>query len=93
MSILDIVLKKCDTKMFMTLFDMYEEEANRMTEEDLIYPNYDYVLKCSHVFNILDARGLYRYLKEIIISGELEILQEKLQIYMLKKGGFRLSLD
>lgn len=38
-------------------FDMYESEANRMLELGLVLPAYDYVLKCSHTFNILDARG------------------------------------
>lgn len=39
------------------LFDIYEEEAGRLLEKNLIMPAYDYVLKCSHVFNLLDARG------------------------------------
>jgi glycyl-tRNA synthetase alpha chain len=37
-------------------FDTYESEANRLLEKDLILPAYDYCLKCSHTFNLLDAR-------------------------------------
>jgi glycyl-tRNA synthetase alpha chain len=36
---------------------MFEREAQRLIELDLVLPAYDYALKCSHVFNILDARG------------------------------------
>ena len=43
-------------KLF-TLFDLYEEEASRLIDAGLVLPGYDYVLKCSHVFNLLDARG------------------------------------
>lgn len=46
-----------DVDMLLTLFDMYEKEALRVVEFGLVQPAYDYVLKCSHVFNLLDARG------------------------------------
>lgn len=36
---------------------MYEKEANRAMDAHLVFPAYDYVLKCSHTFNLLDARG------------------------------------
>ncbi|MGI6224612.1 MAG: glycine--tRNA ligase subunit alpha [Peptococcales bacterium] len=46
-----------DTDMLFMLFDAYEKEAIRVVEKGLIQPAYDYVLKCSHAFNLLDARG------------------------------------
>ena len=46
-----------DTNMLFSLFSMYEAEANRALEAELVLPAYDYVLKCSHTFNLLDARG------------------------------------
>ncbi|WP_280768494.1 glycine--tRNA ligase subunit alpha [Salipaludibacillus daqingensis] len=46
-----------DAKMLFELFAMYENEARRALEENLVIPSYDYVLKCSHVFNLLDAQG------------------------------------
>jgi len=39
------------------LFDAYEAEALRTAEQDLVLPAYDYCLKCSHTFNLLNARG------------------------------------
>ncbi|MFP5526870.1 glycine--tRNA ligase subunit alpha [Peptococcus simiae] len=46
-----------DVQMLLQLFDMYEKEALRTLEAGLVMPAYDYVLKCSHTFNLLDARG------------------------------------
>ena len=46
-----------DKEMLLKLFDMYEGEAKRLLKEKLVLPAYDYVLKCSHTFNLLDARG------------------------------------
>jgi len=46
-----------DVDMLLKLFDMYEKESIRLSEKGLVLPAYDYCLKCSHVFNILDARG------------------------------------
>ena len=46
-----------DHDMLFKLFDMYEKEAQRVVKAGLVLPAYDYVLKCSHSFNLLDAAG------------------------------------
>lgn len=46
-----------DTDLLFELFDKYEKEAIRVIEAGFVLPAYDYVLKCSHTFNLLDARG------------------------------------
>ena len=46
-----------DVEALQTWFDMYEREAKRVVAKGLVLPAYDYVLKCSHTFNLLDARG------------------------------------
>ena len=46
-----------DEDMFVKMFDMQEKEATGLAEKGLVLPAYDYCLKCSHTFNILDARG------------------------------------
>ncbi|WP_434511386.1 glycine--tRNA ligase subunit alpha [Desulfitobacterium sp. AusDCA] len=46
-----------DVEALQTWFDMYEKESIRVVEKGLVMPAYDYVLKCSHAFNLLDARG------------------------------------
>jgi glycyl-tRNA synthetase alpha chain len=45
-----------DVAMLFQLFDMYEAESDRLSAAGLVQPAYDYCLKCSHVFNLLDAR-------------------------------------
>ena len=49
--------EEADTGMMLQLFDMFEKECIRLAEKALVFPAYDYVLKCSHAFNMLDARG------------------------------------
>lgn len=46
-----------DTDALTAMFNLCEKEALRVAEFDLVQPAYDYVLKCSHLFNLLDARG------------------------------------
>ncbi|MBT4364035.1 MAG: glycine--tRNA ligase subunit alpha [Desulfobacteraceae bacterium] len=46
-----------DVDMLLGLFNMYEKEAKNILEKGIIIPAYEYCLKCSHTFNLLDARG------------------------------------
>ncbi len=39
------------------MYDLFEAEANICLDQGLILPAHDYVLKCSHTFNVLDTRG------------------------------------
>ncbi|MFW5787387.1 MAG: glycine--tRNA ligase subunit alpha [Halanaerobiales bacterium] len=60
-----------DVDFLLKQFDFFEKEANRAINEKLVLPAYDYTLKCSHVFNLLDARGAIsvtertRYIKRV----------------------------
>ena len=40
------------------MFDLFQGEVDNCVESELVLPAYDYVLKCSHTFNLLDARGV-----------------------------------
>jgi len=46
-----------DVEMLFRLFEIYEKEAKRLVDKGLVFPAYDYCLKTSHTFNLLDARG------------------------------------
>ena len=46
-----------DVDMLVKMFDLYEHEGIETGRKGLVLPGYDYCLKCSHTFNILDARG------------------------------------
>ncbi len=50
-------LEIADTDMLAKIFEMFEAEAKRVANAGFPLPAYDYVLKCSHTFNLLDARG------------------------------------
>jgi len=49
--------EKANVETLKDLFNIYETEAKRIIEKNLVLPAYDFVLKCSHTFNVLDARG------------------------------------
>ena len=49
--------ESADIAMLQGFFDQYEAESRRIAAEGLVLPAYEYCLKCSHVFNLLDARG------------------------------------
>ena len=46
-----------NAEMLLRQFNEFECECKAMLEQDLPWPAYDYCLKCSHTFNLLDARG------------------------------------
>ena len=86
-----------DTSLLFHLFDLYEAEAVRVIELGFVLPAYDYVLKCSHTFNLLDARGAIsvsertafigrvRTMARLCAQGYLE-QREKLGFPLLKGG-------
>ena len=46
-----------DVDMLFDFFNKFEAESSRIISDGLVVPAYEYCLKCSHVFNLLDARG------------------------------------
>ena len=79
-----------------SMFDLFEQEVNSCVEASLVLPAYDYVLKCSHTFNLLDARGVIskderiNYINRIrrmaAVVAKLYVEQrEKLGFPLLKK--------
>jgi glycyl-tRNA synthetase alpha chain len=89
--------EKSNIETLKHLYDIYEQEAKNHIEDGLILPSYDYVLKCSHTFNLLDARGALsvaerthyisrvRNLAKLVASKYIE--QRKEMGYPLLKGG------
>lgn len=49
--------EEADVDMNFKLFEMYEKECIRLVNKGLVLPAYDFCLKCSHTFNLLDARN------------------------------------
>ena len=63
-----------DTAMLPRHFLDYEEECRRCLERGLPLPAYDYVLKCSHAFNLLDARGAISVTDRVAYIGRVRDL-------------------
>jgi glycyl-tRNA synthetase alpha chain len=49
--------EKADVPALFDMFAKYEAEAKKQIKQGLVLPTYEYCLKCSHTFNLLDARG------------------------------------
>ncbi len=69
--------------MLETRFAEYEEECGRLLKRRLPLPAYDQVLKCSHTFNLLDARGALSVTERAAYIGRVRTLaREVAQIYL-----------
>jgi glycyl-tRNA synthetase alpha chain len=91
---------EADVEMLMRLFEQFEAESTRLVDLKLVLPAYDYCLKCSHVFNLLDARGAIsvaertRYIarvRKLARGCAAAYLEQRaaLDFPLLKKGGQR----
>ena len=86
-----------DEDLLFELFDKYEAEAVRIISAGHVHPAHDYVLTCSHTFNLLDARGAISVSQRTAFIGRVRKLarlcaeaylaqREALGYPMLKKG-------
>ncbi|MEW6524486.1 MAG: glycine--tRNA ligase subunit alpha [Bacillota bacterium] len=66
--------EEADIKLLVSLFDGYEGEARRILERQLVLPAYEYALKCSHVFNLLEARGAISVSERTAYLGRVRAL-------------------
>jgi len=85
--------EEADTGMMLQLFDMFEKECIRLAEKELVFPAYDYVLKCSHSFNMLDARGAISVTERAHYIGRVRNLSKlcaELYVAQREKMGFPL---
>ena len=75
-----------DTALLFDLFDKYEAEAKRVIEAGYIRPAYDYVLKCSHTFNLLIPAAPSASAKERLSLAVCALWHVCAQLPMLNKG-------
>jgi len=74
-----------DTSMLFKLFEMYEAEAKRLLAEKLVMPAYDYMLKCSHVFNLLDARAAISVTERTTYIGRVRSIAKRCALVYLNR--------
>ena len=66
-------------------FRLYGEEADRLIESGLYLPAYDYLLKCSHTFNILDARKAISVSERTSLMARMRDMASKIAVLYLDK--------
>jgi glycyl-tRNA synthetase alpha chain len=75
-----------DPELLFTCFKLYEQEAKRLMETELVLPAFDYVLKCSHTFNLLDARGVISVTERTRYIGRIrDLARQVAQLYLKQR--------
>ena len=85
-----------DVGRLSQMYDLLEAEANAALDAGLVRPAHDYVLKCSHVFNVLDARGAVGVTERARFFGRMRKLARRVAEGYLKERealGFPLLRD
>lgn len=80
-------------ELLFTLFQLYEQEAKQLMEKRLVIPAYEQVLKCSHTFNLLEARGVISVTERTRYIGRVRGLARQvaqLQLEQRRELGFPL---
>ncbi len=72
-----------DVQNLSGMYDLYEVEARACMDRGLVIPAYDYVLRCSHTFNILDSRGAIGVTERASYFARMRNLSRRIaQIYV-----------
>jgi glycyl-tRNA synthetase alpha chain len=73
-----------DTAVLFKDFENHEREAKRLIEAGLLLPAYDFVIKASHAFNLLDARGAISVTERTGYIGRVRGLARRTAVAYLK---------
>jgi glycyl-tRNA synthetase alpha chain len=76
-----------DDQRLFQLFQQYEAEAQDQIKAELPLPAFDYVLKCSHTFNLLDARGVISVTERTRYIGRIRNLARQVAKLHLEING------
>ncbi|MCC6728981.1 MAG: glycine--tRNA ligase subunit alpha [Chthonomonadales bacterium] len=76
---------EADVDALLARFEMYERESLRVVENGLVYPAFDLALKCSHVFNLLDARGSISVTERASYINRVRAMSRKCCLRYLKE--------
>lgn len=66
--------EESDASLLYRLFSDFEAESTALIEKHLLYPAYDACMKCSHIFNLLDARGAISVTERTRFIGRVRFL-------------------
>jgi len=77
-----------DIETQFKLFTIYESECEKLIDKKLVMPAYDYVLKCSHTFNLLDACGAISVSERTGYIGRVRNLARRVaKLYLGEESG------
>jgi glycyl-tRNA synthetase alpha chain len=83
-----------DPDLLFSLFNLYEKEAKQLIERGLVIPSLDYVLKCSHTFNLLDARGVIAVTERTLYIGRIRNLARQVaHLYLQQRENLGFPLQ
>lgn len=88
--------EESDREMLFRHFDDFEKESIKLIEKGLVAPAYDYCLKCSHIFNLLEARSAISVAERVKYIARVRNLARRCAgAFLLKrfKAGFPLIRD
>lgn len=74
-----------NVELYFKNFADYETEVRNMLERDLVLPAYDYVIKLSHLFNVLDARGAISVTERTGYIGRIRNLARRVATRYIEK--------
>jgi glycyl-tRNA synthetase alpha chain len=78
--------EQSDSALLFEIFEKYEREAARLLKAGLALPGYDYVVKCSHTFNLLEARGAISVTERVSYIGRVRKLARlAAQVYVKQR--------
>ncbi len=77
-----------DPEACVKIFEIYEAECAKLLDEGVVLPAYDCVMKCSHAFNLLDARGSIGVAQRTNYMTRLRKLARKCAMIHLKNNGW-----
>ncbi len=76
---------QAEVENLFSQFKEYELQVNQLIGKKLVYPAYDLVLKCSHVFNLLDARGVISVTERAAYIGRIRTMAKECAVTYLEK--------
>lgn len=72
-----------DSSMWLKHFSDFEAEAKRLLKNNLPIPAYDFVMKASHAFNMLDARGVISVTERVLYIAKIrELAKQVAEVYI-----------
>ncbi|MCX7972960.1 MAG: glycine--tRNA ligase subunit alpha [Candidatus Aminicenantes bacterium] len=79
--------KAADIDRLQAAFSLYQQEAQKLIDQELLLPAYDCCLKLSHLFNLLDSRGAVSVTERVKLIAQIRSLVNQIaRLYVSREG-------